>query len=89
MLDSTTSNGWELELDFTIRTVGISGSVATNGNFAYTKNTDKKVQGYCFQDTQTIDTTMSNTLDIKVVWGQTGTDITSSNFTLHRIFKLP
>jgi len=88
-LTATISNGWELELDFTIRTVGASGSVATNGNFAYTKSTDKKVQGYCFQDTQTIDTTVSNTLDIKVVWGQTGTDITSSNFTLHRIFKLP
>ncbi len=88
-LDATTNNGWELELDFTIRAVGVSGSVATNGNFAYTKNTDKKVQGYCFQDTQTIDTTISNTLDIKVVWGQTGTSITSSNFTLHRIFKAP
>lgn len=85
-LDSTTNNGWELELDFTIRTIGATGSVATNGNFAYTKVVDKKVQGYCFQDTQALNTTISNALDIRVVWGQTGTTIYSSNFTLHRVY---
>ena len=91
VLDSTQSigeggEGWECELDFTIATIGASGSICTNGNFAYTKTGDKKVSGTVFQDVQTIDTTVSNTLDITVEWGQIGCDIYSANFVLYRTF---
>jgi len=78
--------GWECELDFTIATIGASGTICTNGNFAYTKTGDKKVQGYVFQDVQTIDTTVSNTLDITVEWNQTGNDIYSANFVLFKTY---
>lgn len=90
-LDNTQSiasggEGWELELDFTIATIGVTGSICTNGNFAYTKTGDKKVSGTVFQDVQTIDTTIINTLDITITWDQTGTEIYSANFVLYKTF---
>jgi len=86
ILDDTTNNGWECELDFTIAAIGAVGSICTNGNFSYTKVTDKKVQGYVFQDVQPIDTTISNTLDITVEFDNTNTDIYSANFVLYKTY---
>ena len=84
---SAGGEGWEFELDFTVAAIGATGSICTNGNFAYTKTGDKKVQGYVFQDVQSIDTTIANTLDIRVKWNQTGQDIYSANFVLYRTYK--
>lgn len=78
--------GWECELDFTIATTGASGTICTNGNFAYNKTGDKKVSGTVFQDVEVLDTTVANTLDITIEWGQTGCDIYSANFVLYRTF---
>jgi len=83
---SSGGEGWECELDFTIATTGATGSICTNGNFAYTKTGDKKVQGYVFQDVEVIDTTISNTLDVTVEWNQTGNEIYSANFVLFKTY---
>ena len=64
-LEASTSMAWECEIDFTIATVGASGSICTNGNFAYNRNTGT-LEGYVFQDVVTFDTTVDNTLDITV-----------------------
>ena len=32
-LDNATDQGWECELDFTIASIGATGSICTNGNF--------------------------------------------------------
>ena len=87
-LDTATNQGWECELDFTIATIGATGSICTNGNFAYVKDNDRKVSGYIFQDVQTIDTTISNTLDITVEWNvlNAGDDIYSANFVLFKTY---
>lgn len=87
-LDTATNQGWELELDFTLATIGAAGSICTNGNFAYTKDNNRAVYGYIFQDVQTIDTTVSNTLDITVEWNviNGGDDIYSANFVLYKVF---
>jgi len=87
-LDTATNQGWECELDFTIATIGATGSICTNGNFAYVKDGDRKVSGYIFQDVQTIDTTISNTLDITVEWNvlNSGDDIYSANFVLFKTY---
>jgi len=87
-LDTATNQGWECELDFTIATIGATGSICTNGNFAYVKDNDRKVSGYIFQDVQTIDTTISNTLDITVEWNvlNAGDDIYSANFVLYKTY---
>ena len=89
-LDTATNQGWELELDFTIATLGATGSICTNGNFAYTKDNNRTVFGYIFQDVKPIDTTISQTLDITVEWNvlNGGDDIYSANFVLYKTFGL-
>ena len=87
-LDTATNQGWECELDFTIASVGATGSICTNGNFAYTKDGNRSVFGYIFQDVQPIDTTVSNTLDITVEWNvlNAGDDIYSANFVVYKTY---
>lgn len=87
-LDNATDQGWECELDFTIQAIGASGSINTNGNFAYTKDGRREVYGYIFQDTQAIDTTVNNTLDITVEYNtiNAGDDIYSANFVLFKTY---
>jgi hypothetical protein len=87
-LDNATDQGWECELDFTIATIGASGSICTNGNFIYTKDGARDVFGYIFQDVQPIDTTISNTLDITIEWNviNSGDDIYSANFVLYKTY---
>ena len=86
-LSPTTDLGWECELDFTIASTGASGEICTNGNFAYTRNTGG-LEGYVFQDVETFDSTVDNTLDITVTWGQAKTQDTiySANFVLHKVY---
>ena len=86
-LSPTTDLGWECELDFTVAAIGASGTMCTNGNFAYTRNTGG-LEGYVFQDVETFDTTIANTLDITVEWGQAKTQDTiySANFVLHKVY---
>lgn len=86
-LEAVTALGWELELDFTIATIGATGSICTNGNFAYNRNTGS-LEGFVFQDVEVIDTTASNTLDITVTWGQAKTqdEIYSANFVLYKTY---
>lgn len=87
-LDNATNQGWECELDFTIASIGATGSICTNGNFAYTKNNNRAVFGYIFQDVEVIDTTASNTLDVTVEWNlfKSGDDIYSANFVLFKTY---
>lgn len=86
-LEAVTALGWEMELDFTIGTIGAVGSMCTNGNFAYNRNTGA-LEGFVFQDVQAIDTTVINTLDITVTWGvaKTADQIYSANFVLYKTF---
>jgi len=86
-LEAVTALGWELELDFTIAAIGATGSMCTNGNFAYNRNTGS-LEGFVFQDVEVIDTTVSNTLDITVTWGQAKTqdEIYSANFVLYKTY---
>jgi len=87
-LDTSTNQGWEIELDFTIAAIGATGTICTNGNFAYTKDNNRAVYGYIFQDVQPIDTTASNTLDVTVEWNvlNGGDDIYSANFVLYKVY---
>lgn len=86
-LSATSNEAWELELDFTIATVGATGTMCTNGNFAYSR-TQAPLDGYVFQDVEVIDTTIDNTLDILVTWNQAKTqdEIYSANFVLYKVY---
>ena len=86
-LSPTTNLGWECEIDFTIAAIGATGSICTNGNFAYTRNS-AGLEGYVFQDVEAVDSTIANTLDITAEWGQAKTQdqIHSANFVLHKTY---
>ena len=86
-LEAVTSMAWECEFDFTIRAIGASGQITTNGNFAYNRNTGT-LEGYVFQDTVTFDTTVDNTIDICGQWAQAKTQdqIYSANLVLHKTY---
>lgn len=90
-LDNATDQGWECELDFTVAAIGAIGSMCTNGDFVYTKDGNRQVFGYIFQDVEPFDTTISNTLDITAEWNvlNSGDDIHSSNFVLCQTYKTP
>ena len=55
---------WELEADFSIRSIGSLGSICTNFDFTFNKRVDKDFKGQRNVSVSTIDTTVSNTLDI-------------------------
>lgn len=86
-LTTATNQGWECELDFTIAAIGSTGTICTNGNFAYNRNAGS-LEGYVFQDVEVLDTTIANTLDITVEWNQAKTQdqIYSANFVLYKTY---
>jgi hypothetical protein len=84
-LTTTTSEFWELEIDFTIRSLGASARLQTNGQFNYVDTGGSGTYlGSGYNTNTTIDTTSSNTLDITVQWGSTN----ASNSIMSDIFYL-
>jgi hypothetical protein len=79
-------NAFEIEIDFTIRSLGATGSIATNFDFTYNKDgTDSKdFRGTRAMDVQPIDTTVASTLDITV---QFPTNVTPSSLQT-KLFRL-
>ena len=64
---------WELEADFTIRSIGVSGSIVINFDFTFNKRLDKDFKGQRNVSVSTINTTISNTLDITAEFTGTAT----------------
>ena len=84
-LTTTTSEFWELEIDFTIRSLGASARLQTNGQFNYVDvGGSGTYLGSGFNTNTTIDTTSSNSLDITAQWGSTN----ASNSIMSDIFYL-
>lgn len=86
-LPKLTTQSWNLDIQFIVRTTGASGSLHASGWFAY--NSGSSLVGTNFNTTTSpFDTTVSQTLDITVTWGaaSTGNSIYSTDFTLHKIF---
>lgn len=86
-LELATNQPWELELDFTIRAIGVSGEIKTNGNFIYNRDTGTYT-GKALGDIEVFDTTISNTLDITAEWGQEDSNdsILVQQFILYKTF---
>jgi hypothetical protein len=83
---------WCLDIDFIIRNIGGTSiaSIMTIGSFATTKKNGGDVQGFSFEtlNNTTFNTTISNTLNITVEWGQvdSGDIIYSRTFVLNKIY---
>jgi hypothetical protein len=91
-LQSHSQDNWDLEVDFTIRGIGSGGtaSILTLGTFHTTKKNSGDVIGFGFDtlNNTTFDTTITNTLDITLEWGQVSSNdiIYSRTFVLNKTY---
>lgn len=91
-LPSITNKHYQIEIRFTIRSIGAAGvaSIATFGQLTYSKNASNAFEGYDFStiNNTTFSTTTSNTLDITVQWGSTNASnaIYSESMILSKLF---
>ena len=91
-LPAMTNQPFEIETDFTIRTVGAAttASIFTCSEFNYIQNSGTSFQGKMFQtlNNTTFDTTVSNTLEVCVTWGSASASnsITSHLTNLRRTY---
>jgi hypothetical protein len=91
-LPSITSKFFDINLSFTIRTIGVAGvaSIVSSGQFTYSKDAGNAFEGGDFLsiNNTTFDTTVGNTLDITVEWGTAslGNSISTEIFVLNKIF---
>lgn len=88
-LSSATNATWELEIDFTIRSTGVAGAIATTANFVYNQNQGNtwNGQGWSFVN-NTFNTNIDHTLEIAIEWGSANVanSIWSRIFILRRTF---
>ena len=91
-LDVTTNKHWNIEVSFTIRSLGVAsvGSIVSGGLFSYIKNSGLNFEGSNFVslNNTTFDTTILNTLDITAQWNtnNAGNNIYSELFVLNKIY---
>lgn len=87
-----TDKHWNLEIRFTIRTLGAAGvaSIASFGQFNFSKDASNAFEGSDFSivNNTTFDTTISNILDITAQWSSNnaGNNIYSESFILTKIY---
>ena len=91
-ITNITSDIWSLSINFTIRQTGAAtvASIVTLGAFHYTKTNNGTVEGFSWNtvNNTTFDTTISNTLDVTVQWGDASASnqIYSDIFILNKIY---
>ena len=91
-LDASTNKHWELNIYFTIRTLGGTGvaSIASGGIFSYIKNSGVNFEGTNFSviNNTTFDTTTDSTLKVTAEWGSANVadSIYSEIFTLTKTY---
>ena len=91
-MNATTNKHWNLNVDFTVRQVGIAtvASIASGGLFSYTKDGGLNFEGVNFSIVNSLDfdTTVSNTLVITAQWNtnNAGNSIFSEIFTLSKTY---
>lgn len=91
-LPSITDKHWMMELRFTIRAIGAAGvaSIASFGQFTYSKNSGNQFEGMDFSsvNSSTFDTTIGNTLDVTVEWGaaSASNSIYTECFILNKVY---
>jgi len=91
-LDVTTNKHWCIEVNFTIRALGIAGvgSIVSGGLFSYIKNSGLNFEGVNFSiiNDTTFNTTILNNLDVTAQWNtnNAGNNIYSEFFVLNKIY---
>lgn len=92
VMPNITNKHWDLQVRFTIRTLGSTGSasIASYGMFTYSKNASNAFEGADFSviNNTTFDTTITNTLNITAQWSSNnaGNNIYSESFILTKTY---
>lgn len=78
---------FQIRITFTIKSIGVNGEISTFGSFTYNNN-QVELKGVMFTDTEVLNTTVQNTLQVTAQWSQTDThdSIQCKNFTLHKTY---
>ena len=77
---------WEGEVDFTIRSIGATGSIVSNIDWTFNKNTTKDFKGSRSVTVTTIDTTTTSSLSVTgQVVGGNGSSLVTKLMTLHKV----
>ena len=68
--DIKTEQVFESEIDIVCRTSGVAGTFYANGQFVYSKNGGQNdFRGFNTEFSSVVNTTISNTFDVSVQWG--------------------
>ena len=85
-LETVAGTSWELECDFTIRTIGGAGSIVSNFDFTYQKGTPTfDFKGARAVDVGAIDTTIINNISVDAQFSGGANDMTCSLFYLKKV----
>lgn len=91
-LPQITTKHFKIDIDFTVRNIGIAGvaSIVSGGEFTYSKDASNAFEGSNFstENNTTFDTTIANTLVITAEWGAANAQniIYSEIFTLNKTY---
>jgi len=79
---------WEVEVDFTVRAIGATGSICTNLDFTFNKNITKDFKGSRYVAITTLDTTTASSLSVTgEIVGQNNSSLVTNMMILHRVFS--
>jgi hypothetical protein len=91
-LPTTTNKHWDLQIHFTVRSIGGTGvaQIMTSGALTYSKDSSNAFEGQDFSllNNTTFNTTIPNTIDITVQWGSSNASnsIYSQIFILNKVY---
>lgn len=79
---------WEVEVDFTVRAIGATGSVYTNLDFTFNKNITKDFKGSRNVTITTLDTTTISSLSVTgEIVGQNNSSLVTNMMILYKVFS--
>ena len=79
---------WEVEVDFTVRAIGATGSMCTNLDFTFNKNITKDFKGSRHVTITTLDTTTISSLSVTgEIVGQNNSSLVTNMMILHKVFS--
>ena len=70
-LDEVSTRAWELEMDFSFRSVGLGGELTSNSQFLYTDGDGRNdLRGQTASSETTVNTTIPQTMTATATWSE-------------------
>ena len=91
-LDTVSGHGFQVESNFTVRSIGVGGVIVSTSSFSYSKDiissNDRMLSGHIDQDSEVVDTTSANDLDVTATFKNLnkGNTIQSTSFVYQKTY---